>query len=623
MKKLFCFVISIILILSSAFVVGAQTAQSFFSLSNAECNYQKTATLNLNVNGGVSFAAAVIDLSYDASALRLTNVTSSLFEADFSTDSSGATITLFDLDNTSSVSGVIASLTFVSLNKSGEFEVAMSAMEGNICDAYGNVLDVGFTNGKITVLCDHYYVYERTVEPTCSKKGEIIYICRRCNCQEITYIDTIAHTPVDWVTTLEPDCVNKGIKTRLCSVCDTVLETQEIAALGHVFGEELVDVKPTCTKDGVSYKLCKICDHEEYGVIAASEHGNASWKTTSPAGCEEGGIASLVCNDCGDVLEIKTIDATGHLFGWAVVTKPTCDKVGSEAYLCLVCGYTKQTRTIEKLAHTPGEELVTVEPTCDKAGEKQVCCTVCDEVLSTSAVEKIEHTYNRMTVITAPDTTNSGIGKYYCKACGEEIETVTLEATNASITAEDVGCFVSDTIKIPVVAQNNPGFSVGVLRIKYSTKDLIYKGVEAAAVTDITVGVAAAGELTVVMCPDTDNVTANGEWFSLMFEVVDGATDSEVEITYKPNDDFSDEDGNQVFFNITGAKVSVYQYTLGDINYDRSINAADLALMKKIIASLVDIKYDPAADVVIDGMVNAADLAQMKKYLAGFINSFK
>ena len=622
MKKLFCVLISVAIILSSFCVVGVQAANGSFALGSASCTYGKTATLQLSVNGGINFAAAVIDLSYDTSAIRLASVSSSSFEADFSTDSNGATITLFDLDNTTTIQGVVASLEFLSVNGAGEFEITMSAEDGNVCDADGNALSVGFSNGKISVSCDHYYVYDRTIDPTCYSKGQIIYICRRCNGEDITYIDKTAHVPGAWVTTKEPDCDDNGLKEHLCSVCSEALETQDIPALGHIFGETLVDVEPTCNSNGVSYKLCKICNHEEYGVISASNHGNASWKTTSPAGCEVGGIASLVCNDCGDVLETKTIDAAGHLYAWAVISEPTCNAEGTEAYVCLVCGEIQQTRSLAKLEHKPGKEFIAVKPTCDKAGEKHVCCEVCGEVVSNTEVNKLEHTYGKMTVVTAPNQTTNGVGKYFCKTCGEEIETVTLPATNAAISLEGTKCFVSDLIKIPVNVSNNPGFSAGVITVNYSAADLIYQGVETAAVTDITVGVSDVGELTILMCPDSGDVTVNGIFFYLLFEVVDGAADNEVTVNYNAETDFADEDGKPVFFNLSNAKVDVYQYLLGDLDYDLEINAADLALMKKMVAGLIDVEYDPAADVVIDGIVNAADLAQLKKYIAGFVTSF-
>ncbi len=612
MKKLFCAIVSLALILSLFSAVNVQAATTSFTLSNAQCNYGKSTTLELSVADNTVFAAAVIDLTYDASAIRLSGVSSSLFECDFSLNTTGATITLFDLDNVTALSGVVATLSFTSINNAGDYIVAMSADVGNICDADGNEVNATFTSGKISVECDHYLVFDHSTDSTCSKHGEIVYVCRRCNTEEITYIDKLAHTSGPWVTVKQPDCVNKGQRNHLCAVCEEVLETEDIAALGHVFGDEIVDLEPTCTKDGVSYKLCEICDHEEYGVIPAAKHSDANWKTTSPAGCEVGGVASLICNDCGETLETKTIDATGHLYGWAVTEEPTCSKEGVESYLCLICSKAELTKVIARLEHTHGEELVTLKPTCTIDGVLTTYCDICGEVSKTDAIYATGHTNNRLTIITAPDANNTGVGKYYCKVCSAETGSVTLAKTNATITAESVSCFVGNSIKIPVKAQNNPGFSAGVLRISYSVKDLVYKGVEAVGVKDITVGVTASGKITVVMCPNAADVTVNGVWFNLLFEAADGAESNTVELNYRPNDDFADADGNHVFFNLTSAEVEVSEYMLGDIDYNKTVNAADLALMKKIVAGLEGPEYDVTADVVVDGVVNAVDLAALK-----------
>lgn len=623
MKKLFCVIVSFVLILTMFSAVNVQAATTSFTLNNAECNYGKSAKLELSVADNTVFAAAVIDLTYDASALRLSGISSDIFECDFSVNTTGARITLFDLDNTSAVSGTVATLEFISVNTAGDYNIVMSAESGNICDADGNEVTATFKNGKISVACDHYFVYSHETDATCSKQGEIVYVCRRCNSEQITYIDKVPHTQGPWVTVKQPDCVNNGQKNHICAVCEQVLETQTVPALGHVFGTELVDVEPTCTKDGVSYKLCKVCNHEEYGVISAAKHSNANWKTTSPAGCEAGGVASLVCDDCGETLETKTIQATGHLFSWVVTKEPTCNKEGTEEYICLICGESEQIKTIAKLEHTFGEEIVTLKPSCTEDGVLTTYCEVCGEVAKTTAIKATGHVNNRLTVITAPDANNTGVGKYYCKVCGVENGTVTLAKTNATITAEGDSYFAGDSVKIPVKAENNPGFSAGVLRINYSVKDLVYKGIEAVGVKDITVGVTANGEITVVICPDSSNVTVNGVWFNILFEVAADAKTNTVELSYRPNDDFADADGNHVFFNLNSALVEVNEYMLGDIDYNKLINAGDLALMKKMVAGLGGPEYDITADVVADGAVNAADLAALKKFIAGFIDTFE
>jgi hypothetical protein len=59
----------------------------------------------------------------------------------------------------------------------------------------------------------------------------------------------------------------------------------------------------------------------------------------------------------------------------------------------------------------------------------------------------------------------------------------------------------------------------------------------------------------------------------------------------------------------------------GDINGDGEINAADLALIKKVIAGLTPLDSEEVKDPDVDGVggttPNAADLAALKKKIAG------
>lgn len=588
-----------------------------FKICYAECDFGGKAEVELITQKSFAFAAAVINVSYDVGALRLSSVSSDIFECDFSLNDKGAVITLFSLSNTEPINGKAAVLVFESVNKSGEFEISMSASAGDVCDAAGNSLGAVFKSGTVTVLCEHLYIYDHTLEATCDKRGEVVYVCKKCNTEKITYTDTIEHILGDWEVAKQAACGEDGREEQKCTVCKKVINTKKIPATSHVYGDILVDKAPTCTTDGISCKVCKICGHEEYGTISATEHKNASWKTTSPAGCEAGGTASLVCNDCGDVLETKTIGASGHIMEWVEVVPATCNKEGTKSYICIVCGHTEQSVSIEKKPHTPGEEETVSSASCTKEGEKHICCTVCGEEISKTAIEKTECVADVIKVISAPTDTKKGTGVYYCRYCKKEIKKVELEKTNAVISVGNTETFAGNTVKVPVYVKNNPEFSVGIIRVKYDVKNLIYTGTQAGTVSDITVGYPEAGSLKVLLCPDYGNISGDGIMFYLVFKVAQNASDSEIEITYDPNGDFADEDAQPVFFNMVGGTVKVNEYVLGDIDKNGSVDAGDLAVMKKMIAGIIESSYDPAADVSKDGNVDAADLALMKKYIAG------
>ena len=63
-------------------------------------------------------------------------------------------------------------------------------------------------------------------------------------------------------------------------------------------------------------------------------------------------------------------------------------------------------------------------------------------------------------------------------------------------------------------------------------------------------------------------------------------------------------------------------YEQGDINGDGTVNASDLAFLKKVVAGFVDVDSEEVKNANVDeslGAPNAADLALLKKMLAGLV----
>jgi hypothetical protein len=68
--------------------------------------------------------------------------------------------------------------------------------------------------------------------------------------------------------------------------------------------------------------------------------------------------------------------------------------------------------------------------------------------------------------------------------------------------------------------------------------------------------------------------------------------------------------------------VYVVEETMGDVNGDGSVDAADLALLKKVIAKLVSADDTSIVNPNVDGEgsePDAADLAMLKKIIAKLI----
>ena len=104
----------------------------------------------------------------------------------------------------------------------------------------------------------------------------------------------------------------------------------------------------------------------------------------------------------------------------------------------------------------------------------------------------------------------------------------------------------------------------------------------------------------------------NGDTYHTYAKAIDGENNVYAVFTYTDNTTVTTE-------TVTFEKVGE-EYKKGDINGDNNINAADLALLKKIVAGLTAIDDEEVKNIQVDdnsGTPNAADLAALKKIVAG------
>ena len=69
-----------------------------------------------------------------------------------------------------------------------------------------------------------------------------------------------AHTEDEGTVTTVPTCVTKGVRTYKCTVCEEVLRTEEVAALGHTDDTGTITIDPTCVTKGVRTYICTVCE---------------------------------------------------------------------------------------------------------------------------------------------------------------------------------------------------------------------------------------------------------------------------------------------------------------------------------------------------------------------------
>ena len=157
--------------------------------------------------------------------------------------------------------------------------------------------------------------YEVTQEPTCTEEGVKECVCTRCGETKTEAIDALGHAPEETKPEVPATCEGTGLTSEIvCTRCGEVLEEQEeIAPLGHDWGDPVVTVEPRCLVPGEEVYTCERCGEEKKETIDALGHDRVSVPDTEPT-CETSGVRGrVVCDRCGMVLEDgEIIPPLGH-----------------------------------------------------------------------------------------------------------------------------------------------------------------------------------------------------------------------------------------------------------------------------------------------------------------------
>lgn len=183
---------------------------------------------------------------------------------------------------------------------------------------YYNLSDVGIIgSGTLKdpyIPHEHSLVYHEAVAPTCTKSGNCEYWecengCNRLYSDEngIYQLSDISipptgHTQDDGTVTKEATCTETGILTYKCTVCDEVLNTEEIPAAGHVPVTDSA-YEPTCTDTGKT-EGSHCCNCGEIIVaqedIPAKGHDWDEWSVIKEPSDSEAGIKTRACKRCDE-----------------------------------------------------------------------------------------------------------------------------------------------------------------------------------------------------------------------------------------------------------------------------------------------------------------------------------
>ena len=154
---------------------------------------------------------------------------------------------------------------------------------------------------------------------------------------------------------------------------------------------ESIITPATCEDAGVKTVTCSDCGNTTPVTINALGHSFTNYVSDGNATCTVDGTKTAKCDRCDATDTVAdTGSALGHDWGeWEVITAPTCTEKGVETRTCKNDAAHTETRDVAALGHTPGEEKVEVEPTLTTEGISRVRCTVCNEILKETVLPKL------------------------------------------------------------------------------------------------------------------------------------------------------------------------------------------------------------------------------------------
>ena len=202
----------------------------------------------------------------------------------------------------------------------------------------------------------HSYSSEMTKPPTYTENGEMTYTCFMCKdvYTELIPMLSCPHEETVLQGGKQETCIEDGYTgDYVCTKCNIVIEKGEVVpAVGHKWDGGVQTKEPTCIEEGVMTYTCCVCDITKEESIPPTDHIEEKLEGKKEATCtEDGYTGDHVCTKCNIVIEKgEAVPAVGHKWDGGVQTKePTYDKEGEITYTCVRCK-SKRMETISKLS---------------------------------------------------------------------------------------------------------------------------------------------------------------------------------------------------------------------------------------------------------------------------------
>ncbi len=413
--------------------------------------YAHEVKVPVNVTNNVGFWGAIVEFTFDDTALKFVGVENGVFEvtADENCSVHGNVVTVF-VENTDLYADVTDDCTLYTLVFKAIAENVASDIDVEILEIFNQASEyvntfVSFGGTISTVPCTHSeYVAETTLEPTYEADGWKEYYCKFCDVDlndgevipmlvERIVVDTVEAVAGDEITVPVYLLDNRGVwsigleiaydtaalefvgvenglfdvsrynivdKNGVISICTNNAGDADVMENDVVFN---LKFKVAYTAEGeVAIDASMIADETinmngaivGFTVIDGAVNVTAHEHTASAEAptCTE----DVVCTVCGVVLT----EATGHTEVVDAAIEATCWHYGlTEGKHCEVCGAATVPQTIvPTVEHTWADEFtVDVAPAIGVEGEQSKHCTVdgCDARTEVTPIPALPATYTQ------------------------------------------------------------------------------------------------------------------------------------------------------------------------------------------------------------------------------------
>ncbi len=199
-------------------------------------------------------------------------------------------------------------------------------------------------------------------------------------------------------------CISYGTQTGTCSHDSSHTVEMELTSgeyAGHSWGEYVPDGNVTCVSAGTMTRECSVCHLEET-------------------------VLSDLTSELGHDFDGEAVGRqSGAEDGWEELLEPDCEEHGLESRVCADCGYT-ETRSLEPTEHT-FDDHYTQEATCTEEGFSYVRCSKtnlneyqCEAIEDYTVLPALGHEYYEGEITKEPTCTETGIRVYQCLSCSSQ-----------------------------------------------------------------------------------------------------------------------------------------------------------------------------------------------------------